>query len=107
MGNKRHNRISLLLPCVLQSAYNLRCGMRERARAEANMSGVDLAKHDEGGEGDDLGRFVAAYCPDLRLVVAACDDAAKMALRVLVESGDRSLEELLQRKWKGDMQRWL
>jgi len=107
-ASKRHERLSLLLPCILQSAYKVRCGLHEYARATANMYEVNLSTYDKSGKGDGLGCFIATKCPDLCPVISACNDSAKMAMKTLVESGDRSIEDvLLRRKWKGDMQQWL
>jgi len=110
-ASKRHDWLSLLLPCVLQSAYKLRCGIHAYAKATANMYEVNLSTYDKssGNKGDDgLGCFIATKCPELCPILSACNDCAKMTMKTLVESGDRSLEDvLLRRKWKGDMQQWL
>jgi hypothetical protein len=108
-SSKRHDRLSLLLPCVLQSAYKLHCGIIRYAEATAASFGLDLSSHDNTGRKEDrLGCFIVAECPDLCPVISACKDSAKMAKKTLAASGDRSFEDLLsRRKWKGDMQQWL
>mmetsp|Transcript_17187 Transcript_17187/g.41218 ORF Transcript_17187/g.41218 Transcript_17187/m.41218 type:complete len:654 (+) Transcript_17187:286-2247(+) len=107
-ASKRHERLALLLPCVLQSAYKLRCGINEYAKATADMYEVNLSTYDKSGKGDGVGSFIEAKCTELCPVLDACNDSAKMAMKALVESGDHSLEDvLLRRKWKGDMRRWL
>ncbi|KAL7542416.1 hypothetical protein ACHAXR_012139 [Thalassiosira sp. AJA248-18] len=106
-ASKRHDRISLLLPCVLQSAYKLRCGIYEYARATANMYEVNLSTYDTSGQSDGgLGDFISAKCPDLCPVISACNDSAKMAMKTLVESGDQLEDLLLRRKWNS-MRQWL
>jgi hypothetical protein len=108
-SSKRHDRLSLLLPCVIQSAYKLHCGIIQYAEATAASFGWDLSTHDKTGRKEDsLGCFIVAKCPDLCPVISACKDSAKMAMRTLAASGDRSFEDLLtRRKWKGDLQQWL
>ena len=107
-ASKRHDRLSLLLPCVLHSAFKLRCGMLEYARATAEMNGVNVSSHDKGDKGDGLGSFIALKCPQLCPVISACDDSAKMVIQTLMESGDRTLEYVLLRgSWRGDVQNWL
>jgi hypothetical protein len=107
-ASRRHDRLSLLLPCVLQSAYVLHRGIHEYAEATASMCGLDLSTYDTTGKGDGVGCYIVAECPDLCPVLSACKDSAKMAMKILVASGDRSFEDLLlRRKWKGDMQQWL
>lgn len=106
--SRRHDRLSLLLPCVLQSAYKLHRGIHEYAEATASMCGLDLSTYDTTGKGDGVGCYIAADCRDLCPVISACKDSAKMTMKILVASGDRSFEDLLlRRKWKGDMQQWL
>ena len=106
--SRRHDRLSLLLPCVLHSAYKLHRGIHEYAEATASMCGLDLSTYDTIGKGDGLGCYIAADCRDLCPVISACKDSAKMTMKILVASGDRSFEDLLlRRKWKGDMQQWL
>ncbi|KAL9186961.1 hypothetical protein ACHAXT_010681 [Thalassiosira profunda] len=103
---KRHERLSLLLPCVLQSAHKLRCGMQEYARATASMYEVNVATFATEGKTDGQDVFIATKCPDLCAVIAACNDSARMIMKTLMESGVGE-KLLLQRKWKGDMQKWL
>lgn len=107
-ASKRHDWLSLLLPCVLQSAYKVRCGIHEYAKATASMYEVDLATYAKSSDmGDDgLGCFIAAKCPELFPILSACNNCARMTTKTLVESGDRSLENVLLRK-KGGMQQWL
>jgi hypothetical protein len=107
-ASRRHDRLSLLLPCVLHSAYKLHRGIHEYAEATAAASGLDLSTHDTTGRGDGAGCYIAAECPELCPVISACRDSAKMAMRILATSGDQSFEDLLlRRKWKGDLQQWL
>jgi hypothetical protein len=108
-SSKRHDRLSLLLPCVLQSAYKLHCGINKYAEATAASCGLDLSTYGRtGGKEGGLGCFIVAECPDLCPVISACKDSAKMAMNTLLASGDRSFEDLLsRRKWKGDVQQWL
>lgn len=105
---KRNDHLSLLLPCVLQSAFKLRCGINKYAEAKAKVNEVNLSTYDKGGENDGLACFIAAECPDLLFALSACNNSARMAMKTIVELGDRMLEEiLLRQKWKGDMQQWL
>ena len=105
---KRNDQVSFLLPCVLQSAFKLRCGINQYAEAKAKANEVNLLTYDKSGKSDGLGCYIAAECPDLFNVKTACDNAAKMAMKTIIELGDRMLEEiLLRRKWKGDMRQWL
>jgi len=105
---KRNDQLSLLLPCVLQSAYKLRCGINQYAEARAKANEINLSTYDKSGQGDGLGCYIAAECPDLFLVISACNNSARMAMKTIVELGDRMLEEILLRgKWKGEMQQWL
>jgi len=106
-ASKRRDRLSLSLPCILQSAYKLRCGILSYAQVQAKMYEVDLSTYDKSDKGDGLGCFIATKCIDLCPVISACNNSAKMAMKALVETGDRTVEELLLRKWKGDMQKWL
>ena len=107
-SSRRHDRLSLLLPCVLQSAYELHRGICEYAEATAAVRGLDLSTYDRTGKGDGVGCYIAAECPELCPVISACKDSAKMAMKILLASGDRSFEDLLlRRKWKGDMHQWL
>jgi hypothetical protein len=93
--------LSLLMPCVLQSAYKLRCGIFEHALFEANATGASLSTPD----GNGLFKFIEAKHPQLLPVVAACDDAAKMVIKCLHESGDEKI--LLRSTWKGEMRSWI
>ena len=105
--SKRHSQLSLLLPSVLQSAYKVRRGLFEYARATAIMHEVNLAtfaKNDSGSDG--LQEFIAAKCKDLPPVLSACNDSAKMVVKTLVEFGE--LEGLLlSRRYPKDMQQFL
>jgi hypothetical protein len=101
--DKRHERICLLLPCVLQSAYKLRCGLFAYAKATAATYEVKLASFDKTGRTDGLMQFIDQKCSDLCPVLSACNNSARMVIQT-----DRALEEVvLRRSWKGDMQRWL
>lgn len=105
---RRHERLSLLLPCVLQSAFKLRSGVFEYALAVANTNGVNLTTFEKSGKGDGLSTFIATKCPELHPLISACDNSAKMVIQTLTESGDRALEGVLLRgNWKADMQKWL
>ena len=104
---KRHDRLSLLLPCVLQSAYKLHCGISKYAEATAIVSGQNLSTYDKTGKEDGLGCFIIAECPELCPVISACKESASMIMKVLVESGDRTFEDFLFKRWNGDMQKWL
>ena len=101
--DKRHERICLLLPCVLQSAYKLRCGLFVYAKAMATTYEVKLASFDKTGRTDGLMQFIDQKCSDLCPVLSACNNSARMVIQT-----DRALEEVvLRRSWKGDMQLWL
>ncbi len=101
--DKRHERICLLLPCILQSAHKLRCGLFAYAKATAIMYDVKLASFDKTGRSDGLMQFIEQKCSDLRPVLSACNNSARMVIQT-----DRALEEIvLRRKWKADMQQWL
>jgi hypothetical protein len=101
--DKRHERICLLLPCVLQSAYKLRCGLFAYAKAMATTYEVKLASFDKTGKTDGLMQFIDQKCSDLCPVLSACNNSARMVIQT-----DRALEDVvLRRTWKGDMQRWL
>lgn len=103
IDKKRHERICLLLPCILQSAYKLRCGLFSYAKATAIMYDVKLASFDKTGRTDGLMKFIEQKCPDLCPVLSACNNSARMVIQT-----DRALEEVvLRRKWKADMQGWL
>ena len=95
----RTNHLSLLVPCVLQSAYKLRCGIFEYALYEANMNGANLSTLDRSA----LLEFIRGKRSELMPVITACDSAAKMIIKCLHESGD---EKVLLR-WKGEMQSWI
>lgn len=96
-ATKRHERLSLLLPCVLQSAYKLRCGIYEYAQAKASIADVNVQPN-ENGRLDRLQEFIVAKCPDLCPVISACNDSAKMAMKTLVDSGERLEDVLLRNK---------
>ncbi|KAL7491732.1 hypothetical protein ACHAWT_001022 [Skeletonema menzelii] len=101
--DKRHERICLLLPSILQSAYKLRCGLFAYANATATTYEVKLTSFDKTGKTDGLMQFIEQKCSDLCPVLSACNNAARMVIQT-----DRALEEVvLRRNWKGDMQRWL
>lgn len=105
---KRNDQLSLMLSCVLQSAFKRRCGINQYAEARAQANEINLLTYDKSGQGDGLGCYIAAEYPDLFLVLSACNDSARMAMKTLVELGDRMLEEILLRgKWKGEMRQWL
>jgi hypothetical protein len=104
---KRHDRLSLLFPCVLQSAYKLHCGISKYAEATAIVRGQNLSTYDKTGKDDGLGCFILAECPELCPVITACKESARMIMTALVESGDRTFEDLLLKRWKVDMQKWL
>ena len=95
----RTRHLSLLIPCVLQSAYKLRCGIFEYALFEANATGANLSTPD----GNGLLEFIGAKRPHLMPVISACDESAKMVIKCLHQSRD---EKMLLR-WKGEMQRWI
>lgn len=100
---KRHERICLLLPCILQSAYKLRCGLFAYAKATAATYEVKLSSFDKTGKTDGLMQFIEQKCSDLCPVLSACNNSARMIIQT-----DRALEEVvLRRNWKGDMQKWL
>ena len=106
---KRQEWLSLLLPCVLQAAFELRCGIYDYARSAAGVHGIDVATRDASGKEDEaLRSVIAEKYPGLCSVLAACNSSAKMVLTTLMDSGDRSLEDvLLRRQWKDGMQPWL
>ena len=104
---KRHDRLSLLFPCVLQSAYKLHCGISKYAEATAILRGQNLSTYDKTGKDDGLGCFILAECPELCPVITACKESARMIMTALVESGDKTFEDLLFKRWKVDMQKWL
>ncbi|KAL7522947.1 hypothetical protein ACHAWX_007690 [Stephanocyclus meneghinianus] len=93
------NHLSLLIPCVLQSAFKLRCGIFEYALFEANQIGSNLSTPDRSG----LFEFIASKCPELLPVISACDDSAKTVIKCLRETGDESV--LL--RFKGEMKNWI
>ena len=95
--SKRLDRMSLLLPCVLQSAYKLLGGINDYAAATAAMNEVNL----KDGKDNGLECYIADKCPHLRRVISACNDSAKMVLKTVQP------DVLLGRKWNGGMQRWL
>ena len=96
-------RTSFDLPCVLQSAYKLRCGLLAYARATATSNEVKLASFDETGRTDGLLQFIEQKCSDLCPALSACNDSARMVIQI-----DRALEDfVLRRSWKNDMQQWL
>lgn len=74
---KRNDQLSLLLPCVLQSAFKLRCGINQYAEARAQANEINLSAYDKSGQGDGLGCYIAAEYPDLFLVLSACNDSAR------------------------------
>lgn len=104
---KRHDRLSLLFPCVLQSAYKLHCGVSKYAEATAIVRGQNLSTYDKTGKDDGLGCFIMAECPELCPVIYACKESARMIMKALVESGDKTFEDLLLKRWRGDLQKWL
>jgi hypothetical protein len=91
--------LSLLMPCVLESAFKLRSGMFEYALFEANASGTSLSTPD----GNGLLEFITAKHPELHRVISACDDAAKMVINCLRKTGDESV--LL--RFKGAVKSWI
>ena len=95
----RTRHLSLLIPCVLQSAYKLRCGIFEYALFEANATGANLSTPD----GNGLLEFIGVKFPELMPVIVACDESAKMVIKCLYQSRD---EKVLLR-FKGEMQRWI
>lgn len=104
---KRHDWLSLLFPCVLQSAYKLHCGIIKYAEATAIVRRQNLSTYDKTGKDDGIGFFITAKCPELCPVIFACKESARMIMKALVESGDKTFEDLLLKRWKGDMQKWL
>ena len=106
--SKRHDRLSLLLPCVLGSAFKLRCGMLDYAVATADTNGDKISSFDKDGKGDGVKSYIAAKLPEISPVMLACDNSAKMVMQTIMECGDRALEGVLLRgSWKGEMQNWL
>ena len=105
--SKRHSQLSLLLPCVLQSAYMVRRGLFEYARSMAIMHEVDLSTFaNDGTNSDGIQEFIAAKCKDLSPVILAINDSAKMVVKTLVEFGE--LEGLLlSRRYPKDMQQFV
>ncbi|KAL3795025.1 hypothetical protein HJC23_006346 [Cyclotella cryptica] len=93
------NHLSLLMPCVLQSAFKLRCGIFEYALFQANQIGANLSTPDRSG----LFEFISSKCPELLPVIFACDDSAKTVIKCLRETGDESV--LL--RFKGEMKIWI
>ena len=89
--------MSLLLPCVLQSAYKLLGGINDYAAATAAMNEVNL----KDGKDNGLECYIAKNCPHLHRVISACNDSASMVLKTVQP------DVLLGRKWNGGMQRWL
>jgi hypothetical protein len=101
--DKRSERICLLLPCVLQSAYKLRRGLFTYAKATSTMCEVKFSSFDKTGGTDCLLQYIEKECPELCPVLSACNNSARMVIQT-----DRALEEVvLRRSWEGDMQRWL
>ena len=98
-GPKKDELLSLQLPCILQSAFKLRCGLHVYAKAVARLQDVSLSTD------QDLGEFIHSKCPELLVVVEACDESARMAKKAILRSGDRSSEAIFG--WKGDMKSYL
>lgn len=101
--DKRHERICLLLPCILQAAFKLRRGIFAYAKFTATLYEVKLSSFDKTGRTDGLLQFIEERCPNLCPVISACNHSARMVIQT-----DNTLEEVvLRRKWTGDMQKWL
>lgn len=98
-GPKRDELLSLQLPCVLQSAFKLRCGLHVYAKAVARLQDVSLSND------QDVGEFIHSKCPEILVAVEACDESARMAKKTILRSGDRSSEAIFG--WKGDMKSYL
>jgi len=103
---KRHDRLSLLLPCVLRSAFQLHCGMLDYAIAQAERNGEKISSYDPDGKGDGLMKYIEARLPDIEQVLATCDEAAKMVMRIINEFGERPMEALMS-GGNGDLHEWL
>lgn len=83
---RRHSWLSLMIPAVLHSAHRLRSGVLRHAQSK--MDRVGSAKSE-----DDVGNYIAVNCPDLRRLLSACDEAAILILRALMEeNGSRNTE---------------
>jgi len=93
--------VSLLSPAFFHSAYRLRFGVLEYAKHQRQLAGGTAATN------SDFGTFIAVNCPDLRRLLDACDNGAKLILTALEEhERGRNVEVLVHsdcRAWLADL----
>lgn len=87
---KNHNRISLLVLVVLQSAHQLRCGLLEYAKyvmyfeGERSYVGKEELYHTFTVAGmNNLCKYIFLHNPDISHILKACDGAARQLLEVI------------------------
>lgn len=98
---RRLNRLSLLIPVVLQSTYKLRCGTRDYVHYL-----YDKMQHEEGGGGEAFGNFLTLKCPEMANVLTACDDCGSKVLQFM-RMVDRSNSEVNDIKVDDGVKQWL
>eukprot|EP00554_Chaetoceros_debilis_P004407 CAMPEP_0194091458 /NCGR_PEP_ID=MMETSP0149-20130528/43196_1 /TAXON_ID=122233 /ORGANISM="Chaetoceros debilis, Strain MM31A-1" /LENGTH=540 /DNA_ID=CAMNT_0038776053 /DNA_START=631 /DNA_END=2253 /DNA_ORIENTATION=+ len=106
-AKKRYNRISLMLPAVLESIFRLRCGILDyvRHKYEQDSAVVNRVADNNYGFRNIGGRTIqaagtfdshlAVKYSSLSNLVTCCDNSATMVLKALVEvDGTKDLESI-------------
>ena len=98
---RRLNRLSLLIPVVLQSTYKLRCGTRDYVHYL-----YEKMQHEEGGGGEAFGNFLTLKCPEMANVLTTCDDCGSKVLQFM-KMADRSNSEVNDIRVDDSVKQWL
>ncbi len=103
MNNEKRqlNRLSLLIPVVLQSTYKLRCGTLDYVHYL-----YDKMQREDSGGGEAFGNFLTLKCPEMANIVTACDDCGSKIIQYMRKT-DRSTSELNDIKVDENVKQWL
>ena len=87
----RFNRLSLLIPVVLQAIYTLRCGVLDHAHHLFDSMDTILQSQ-QIVRGENFGTFFSMKHPEMSKLVKTCDDYGAKILHFMKKIDGRNLE---------------
>ena len=101
----RFNRLSLMIPVVLQAIYTLRRGVLDHAH-DLFHSMDAIFQSQQIVRGDNFGTFFTMKHPEMSKLVKTCDDYGTKILHFMKKIDGRNLE-IAEIKVDEDAKEWL
>ncbi len=101
-NEKRLNRLSLLIPVVLESIHKLRCGVIDYVHYLYDITQSQIG----GGAGETFSNFLTLKCPQMANILTACDDCGLKIVQFM-KTTDRSTSEINAIKVDDKVKQWL